>query len=266
MPHHAQIQFVEIKQHKWRRLTHITNLIGRGKYKHVFKFFGGGEVLTDERPFPHDGRNIPLLFNRTIRRWAFTLLGWIGTPKTYRSRLLYKDLLHRAKELVLRDPISIKIVEQKKWKVQHERVKFHEDFSLSVLRKFKLSEPPLWAEHGNLESDKSILVNINTASLTSANIHKIQLFCKEYPDHKIIYFPCDMDDDFQCFDMIKSDIPGIELYDWTKHTLEQTIQLFLHTEAGIGSRLHFLLLLKFFNTPFQSISKAEKVHKMINTP
>jgi hypothetical protein len=46
-----------------------------GKYKHLFKFFGGGEVLSDERPFPHDGRNLPLLFNYSIRKKQFVLLG-----------------------------------------------------------------------------------------------------------------------------------------------------------------------------------------------
>ena len=254
-----KVEFVEIKQHRYRRLTHVMNLIGLGKYKHMFKFFGGGEVLSDERPFPHDGRNIPLLFNWTVRRWEFILIGWIGTPKKRRSRLLYKDLLHRAKELVIRDPISLRVVQSAEYKVPSTKTKLYEDFSLEVLRSCQ-------SRIQNLEFriQHYMLVNINTATCTSDNIHKIQLFCQERPDHKIIYFPCDMDDDYHCFDTVKSAIPEIEMYDWTKYSLQQTIQLFLHTEAGIGSRLHFLLPLKFFNKPFQSIAKAEKVHKMID--
>ena len=138
-----------------------------------------------------------------------------------------------------------------------EKIKLYEDFSLSVLRKFQDNNS---ATH----DPRTILVNINTATCTSHNIHKIQLFCQQYPDHKIIYFPCDMDDDAHCFDLLKACVPQLEFYDWTKYSLQQTIQLFLHTEAGIGSRLHFLLPLKFFNKPFQSIAKAEKVMKMIN--
>ncbi|MEI7919127.1 MAG: hypothetical protein WCH65_02735 [bacterium] len=48
--------------------------MGQGKYKKIYKFFGGGEVLSDERPFPHDGRNIPLLFNYSVRKGKFVLL------------------------------------------------------------------------------------------------------------------------------------------------------------------------------------------------
>ena len=69
-----KISFVEIKQHRWKRLTHILNILGFGKYRSLYKFFGGGEVLSDERHFPHDGRNIPLHFRSTIRKGKFMLL------------------------------------------------------------------------------------------------------------------------------------------------------------------------------------------------
>ena len=259
LPHNSHVQFIEIKQHKYKRMTHIMNLLGLGKYKHMFKFFGGGEVLSDERPFPHDGRNIPLLFNWTVRKGNFILLGWIGTPKKYRSRLLYKELLPKAKELIVRDLTSLHIVQHKEYKLLPNQTKLYEDFSLTVLRKLA----PLIQEQ-ILTSKKYILININTATYTADNIHKIELFCKEYPEHTPIFFPCDMDDDYHCFDMLKSAIPGIEMYDWLQHPLTEIIQLFSNTEAGIGSRLHFLLPLKFFNKPFESIAKAEKVKKMLN--
>ena len=73
-----------------------------------------------------------------------------------------------------------------------------------------------------------------------------------------------MNDDIGCFEIVKSFVPGLDLYDWTKHPLEKTIQLFSQSEAGIGSRLHFLLPLKFFDKKFESLSKAEKVQKMID--
>lgn len=68
------IKIVSGKQHRYRWITHIINLLGCGKYKKTFKFFGGGEVLSDERPFPHDGRNIPILFNESVRKRRFVLL------------------------------------------------------------------------------------------------------------------------------------------------------------------------------------------------
>ncbi|HCY20443.1 TPA: hypothetical protein DIC40_00975 [Patescibacteria group bacterium] len=35
-----KISFVEIKQHRWKYLTHIISLLGFGKYRSYFKFFG----------------------------------------------------------------------------------------------------------------------------------------------------------------------------------------------------------------------------------
>jgi polysaccharide pyruvyl transferase WcaK-like protein len=211
--------------------------------------------------------------------------------------MLYKDLLPRAQEIVLRDPTSLNTVERytgngKRINRSPLSVALHEDFSLAVLRKFSLSPfatekesfrvkgearraegfkssttswSPSFAKEDKIDIQHYVLVNINTATCTTDNIHKIQLFCQEHPGCKIIFFPCDMDDDYKCFDIIKSNIPTIEMYDWRKYSLEKTLQLFADTEAGIGSRLHFLLPLKFFNKPFHSIAKAEKVQKMLNS-
>jgi polysaccharide pyruvyl transferase WcaK-like protein len=78
---YSRISFVEIKQHRRKRFTHLLSMLGFAKYRNYFKFFGGGEVLSDERGFPHDGRNILLLFAPIIRKGKFILLGGIGTPK-----------------------------------------------------------------------------------------------------------------------------------------------------------------------------------------
>ncbi len=75
------IKLVNAKQHKYKYITHLVNFLGLSKYKKIFKFFGGGEVLSDERPFPHDGRNLPILFNYSVRKGQFVLLGGIGKSK-----------------------------------------------------------------------------------------------------------------------------------------------------------------------------------------
>lgn len=248
-----KIQIVPIKQHKYKWITYILNTLGFGKYKKSFKFFGGGEALTDERPFWHDGRNIPVLFNTNIIKGEFVLLWGIGKPSTTRSKLLYKILLPRAKEIITREKISYDIVKEK---YKTKNLKLYEDFSLEVLRKLKKNEPK--------NSDKYILVNINTATSTSDNIQKIECFCKTYPEHKRIFFSCDMNDDIHCFKTLQAVVPWLDIYDRTKYSLQQTIELFSGAEAGIGSRLHFLLPLKFFAKKFQSLCQAEKVQKMIN--
>jgi len=68
------IKLVPAKQHPHKWITHLVNFLGFGKYRKIFKFFGGGEVLSDERPFPHDGWNLPILFNQSIREGKFILL------------------------------------------------------------------------------------------------------------------------------------------------------------------------------------------------
>ncbi|HMS91249.1 MAG TPA: polysaccharide pyruvyl transferase family protein, partial [Candidatus Absconditabacterales bacterium] len=106
------IKFINAKQHKYKIITHLINLLGRGKYKKVFKFFGGGEVLSDERDFPHDGRNIPLLFNYSVRHKQFVLLGGIGKIRKSWTETLYRYLLPKAEMIVVRDRESYAIATQ----------------------------------------------------------------------------------------------------------------------------------------------------------
>ena len=56
---------------RWRQLKH---LFGLAPSRGMQKIFGGGEVLSDERKTPHDGRNIVMLFLWTVISGKFTLL------------------------------------------------------------------------------------------------------------------------------------------------------------------------------------------------
>jgi len=107
------------------------------------------------------------------------------------------------------------------------------------------------------------LININKQSVDVQNIKKITEFCHNYPDHTKIFFPCDMNDDIVCFSAIKKHIPGLELYDRTKHPLSESLSLFYHAEGGIGARLHFLLPLKLYEKPIVAIPYADKINKLI---
>jgi polysaccharide pyruvyl transferase WcaK-like protein len=72
-----------------------------------------------------------------------------------------------------------------------------------------------------------------------------------------------MNDDIVCFSAIKKHIPGLELYDRTKHPLSESLSLFYHAEGGIGARLHFLLPLKLYEKPIVAIPYADKINKLI---
>lgn len=111
-----------------------------------------------------------------------------------------------------------------------------------------------------------ILININKQSIDKENIQKIIDFCTHYPDHKKLFFPCDMNDDKHCFASIKKYISDLEIYDWTKYSLQESLSLFYHADAGIGARLHFLLPLKLYEKPMIAIPYADKINKLIISP
>ena len=72
-----------------------------------------------------------------------------------------------------------------------------------------------------------------------------------------------MNDDKFCFSTIKKYISGLEMYDWTKHSLIESLSLFYHADGGIGARLHFLLPLRLYGKPIVAIPYADKINKLI---
>jgi len=102
----------------------------------------------------------------------------------------------------------------------------NEDFSISVLD--NLSE--------NLDDSsdikpKYILINSNQKALTHRVLRQIHSFGEDYPDYQKIFVPCDMNDDIYCYTKIKNLVPDLDLYDWTQHPLQETIDLFHQATA-----------------------------------
>lgn len=256
------IKFVNARQHTYKIITHMINFLGRWKYKKIFKFFGGWEVLSDERWFPHDGRNIPLLFNYSVKKWQFVLLWWIGKIRKSWTEELYNYLLPKAKNILVRDRDSYNIAKEvctknkEPWQKElYNSVTLYQDFAQETIMnaKFRIQNSE-W---------KYILININKQSVDAGNLKKITEFCSKYPNHKKIFFPCDMNDDRLCFSTIQKHISALELYDRTKHTLSESLSLFYHADAGIGARLHFLLPLKLYKKQIVAIPYADKINKLI---
>ena len=223
-------------------------MLGFGPHKNEFKFFGGGEVLSEERNFPHDGRNLLLLFRHSVFHKNFILLGGIWDAQKMSTKLLYRYLLPRAKSVVTREKTSFQIAG--KWT---KNIVAYHDFSHSIFNSIN-----------SIKSDKqTILVNLNMQSNTLAHIHQIKSFVQKFPGAEIIYFPCDMNDDALLYLQIKHEIPQIRYYDWTNHPLQDTLKLFASCTAGIGARLHFLIPLKLYHKDFIPIVYAHKVEKML---
>jgi polysaccharide pyruvyl transferase WcaK-like protein len=91
-------------------------------------------VLSDERPFPHDGRNIPLLFNYSVQRKQFVLLGGIGKYKKSRTGILYRYLLPKADKIVVRDRESFVIAKKRNL----ENTILHQDFAQETIMNAEL--------------------------------------------------------------------------------------------------------------------------------
>jgi len=255
------ITFVNAKQHRYKFITHLVNFLGRGKYKKTFKFFGWWEVLSDERHFPHDGRNIPLLFNYSVKKWKFILMGGIGKPNKSWTKKLYSYILPKAEKILVRDKDSLEVAK----KLNPENTVLYQDFAQEIIMNAECRMQTCLPVGKDSENKKYILININKQSVDKKHIHKIITFCLQYPDHKKIFFPCDMNDDQFCFSHIKKYVPGLEMYDWTKKPLEESLSLFYYADGGIWARLHFLLPLKIYNKPIVAIPYADKINKLINS-
>jgi len=214
------IKFVNAKQHKYKFITHLINFLGFWKYKKTFKFFGWWEVLSDERPFPHDGRNIPLLFNYSVQKRQFVLLGGIGKYGRSRTEILYRHLLPKAEKIVVRDRDSLVIAK----KMNPENTVLHQDFAQEIIENSKFRMQNSEKKQQNVKW-KYILININKQSVDKENVQRIVDFCIHYPDHKKLFFPCDMNDDKHCFAIIKKHVAGLEMYDRTKHSLSESLSL-----------------------------------------
>lgn len=243
-----KLDFVENKEIS-KRFRQILSFFGINKYKKYFKVFGWGEVLDESRNFPHDGWNLVLLHHYSIRKWKFILVWWIGTNEKFRTKKLFKYMLHRAQKIICREKVSYERAVANWWK----NATSYEDFSKQI---FKTCD---WKKGKN-----NILINVSPKYFNKKNIEKIKIFVEKHSsDCKKIFFPADINIDKELFTQIRKAIPDLEIYDRTKHGLRDSIELFSSCIWWIWSRLHFLYPLKIFNKNFESISDSDKVVKII---
>lgn len=247
-----KVDFVENKEIS-KRFRQILSFFGINKYKKFFKVFGWWEVLDESRKFPHDGRNLVLIHNYSIRKWNFILVWWIGTNERFRTKNLFKYILHKAQKIICREKISYERAIDNWWK----NAISYEDFSKQIFQNSSSQNSSEWQKD-------VILINISPKYFNNKNIEKIKNFVwKHSSDCKKIFFPADINIDKELFTEIRKSIPDLEIYDRTKHSLKNSIELFSTCKWWIWSRLHFLYPLKIFGKEFESVSDSDKVMKII---
>ena len=243
-----KIDFVENKVIS-KRFRQILSFFGINKYKKYFKVFGGWEVLDESRKFPHDWWNLVLLHHYSIRKWKFILVGWVWTSEKFMTKRLFKYILPRAKKIICREKTSFERVNSY-WK---NNAILYDDFSKEIF------------ESGQkLKEEKKILINISPKYFNKKNLESIKKFVENHSsDCKKIFFPADINLDKALFTDVRKIVPDLEIYDRTKHNLQDTIDLFSTCIWWIWSRLHFLYPLKLFGKGLENISDSDKVKKIL---
>lgn len=244
-----KIDFVENRVIS-KRFKQILSFLWINKYKKYFKIFGWWEVLDESRNFPHDGRNLVLLHHYSIRKRNFILVWWIGTSEKPLTKGLFNYILPRASNIICREKTSYDRVCHY-WK---EKAILHSDFSKEIFE----SNP-------KSKKEKNLLINISPKYFNEQNLRNIKNFVRNHSsDCKKIFFPADINIDKALFTDIRKIIPDLEIYDRTKHNLQDTIELFSTCIWWIWSRLHFLYPLKLFGKEFENISSSDKVKKALS--
>jgi len=130
-------------------------------------------------------------------------------------------MIPQAQNVICREKISYHLA-----KKYNSKCLLHQDFSYNILDKFIKENQ----QTQNLQ-EKYILINITPRSFDKNSLDKIKNFCDTYPKHKKIFFPCDINDDMQYFMHMKTHIQDLEIYNWTKHSLNETLQLFYDSDG-----------------------------------
>lgn len=214
------------------------------KSRNCIKFFWWWEWLTWQRPFPYDWRNLVIKYPKDIFKWNFVLLGWIWKPDKLKMKFLYKFLLPKAKNIIVREKFSYQIAK----KYNPNSILYH-DFAYDVFKQFQ------WKP----KSKDYVLVNINTYISNSQTFAEIKRFADNYENK--YFMPFDMYNDVRLYEKLKSQISDLQYYDWTKKDLMQIFEFMWWAQSWIWARLHFLLILHWFGKSINPLFYQEKIKK-----
>lgn len=211
--------------------------------------FGWWELVSDARAFPFNWRNYLFWFFWTILFGRYELLWWIGTIRYKTTHRLYKLFLAKAESITVRESASFALAK----KYNHNTIQ-HQDFAYDVVWRLVQKNP--------LQKDDILLINCNPYLWWPAIQEKIHTYRADHPEAKSIYFPAAMgvDEEFSK----KLDTTVDEVYDWTQHSLKDTLTLFANARYAIGTRLHFLILTDYYGVSYEPLVYQEKITKVLN--
>lgn len=220
-------------------------------YKRDELFLWWGEVLTDGRPFPYNGRNYLFRYPQTIFSGAYHLLWGIGTPKSVLSSRLWKQLVWKAKTVIVREKRSYEVVLRYRAK---EYTTLYHDFAEDVLPTIIGSLPQSSLEQ---KVSSTALINVNPYIRSQATKKKLIEYATQYS--QAYFFPAEMWVDDRFFSELAAAIPWLTLYDRTAYSLEEICKEMAACTGVMAARLHVLRLAKLLHIPFEPLVYQEKI-------
>ena len=241
----------------WKEKIKICLWMKRNVYD--FIILGWWEVVDESRSFLYRWWNLFLQYRRSIKQWITAVVGWLGTNKKRWTSFLQNFLLKNSSIIILRDQSSFelakKILEQN-WQNREEKAEYDWDLTLSLLEETKA----IFAEE-KIESkrDSYYLINYSPLCDKEKSFKLIRKFADSHKDMQPIYIACNKAQDEKFFKDIQEILPNCEIFDRTQANIAETLKLFYFAEGGIGARLHFLYILKFFGKEFVKLHNSHKI-------
>ena len=229
----------------------------RNLYDYII--LGWWEVIDESRDFLHRGWNLFFQYRRSIKQWITAIVWGLGANKKLWTSFLQNFLVKNANIILLRDQNSFeltkKILEQN-WQNREEKAEYDWDLTLSLLEETKEF---FTEEKTKSKRDPYYLVNFSPLCDKEKSLKKIRKFADSHKNIQPIYIACNEHEDKSFFDDIQEILPNCEIFDRTQANIAETLKLFYCAEWGIGARLHFLYILKFFEKEFVKLHDSHKI-------
>lgn len=210
---------------------------------------GWGEVLTDARRFPHGGWNYLFKHFWRIIFGNFSLLWGIGRPRIFTTRLLYSWIIPRAKHVVVRDKESFAIAYS-----YHDNPLLKGDFAYPILEQLPIEKE---------EVSPYNVINLNPYKRDEKSKEKVERILIAREGDRI-FIAGDVWEDIPLYRELQNSMTWLGLFDWTSHSLREIATFLASAQYWLATRLHILLLLKFFHIPLTPLVYQEKISKVLD--
>ena len=234
----------------------------------------GGEVCTDARKVPYNGRTYIIKFLIPLLRGRVEVYGGIWTPHRKSTHWLYRLITKYARHIVCRDEPSYNIALQytkKSTRQSTDHIVLYQDFAQDVVKKIIESTDnrpqslPIDTEDTSpsWEITPYGLINLTPYLRNQKIQQEIHQLVQQHPDRQWWYISGEAGVDEKFLLELHLIIPDIRVYNWTTKSLHEILGKIAHAQYAYTTRLHITLMCRWLNIPFTPLAYQEKVTKML---